>query len=348
MCIAIAKKAGSIIKEEYLYNSYLNNEDGCGMAWIDEHGKIQTFKSLTYPEFLAKFKEVEEQYGATSDMLIHFRIKTHGQVDIANCHPFVINDKSAFIHNGTIKEVSVCKDKSDTRMFNEEVLQFLPEGWETNVGIIKMMESFIGWSKLCILNVDTGLHIINEKKGSWDEGIWYSNDSHKRKPYKSSDYSGTNTGSGRAGSYGEWGDWAIPVKIVAPDKALSTDVRNGNTTDTTGGTFEYQQCCMCRQYDAVDMLMLNIDKKDVDEYFCIDCLEHLYEPEDMIVTDQNIEMTVVEYLEATGLFTENEILEYVARAAEHAHDMAVAADLAAHGLTTDKEEDDEESQTAAV
>ena len=133
MCIALVKKAGAVIENSVLVNCFENNSDGCGMAWIDTDRTIQVYKTLDYNEFIAEYNKVISTTCNESDMLIHFRIKTHGKVDVANCHPFVINDDAVFIHNGTISGLPTDPDKSDTWMFNETILQHLPVGWETNL-----------------------------------------------------------------------------------------------------------------------------------------------------------------------------------------------------------------------
>ena len=50
------------------------------------------------------FKEFYKEYKPHGDkqVLIHFRIKTHGPIDKNNCHPFLVNNSLGFIHNGII------------------------------------------------------------------------------------------------------------------------------------------------------------------------------------------------------------------------------------------------------
>jgi hypothetical protein len=109
-----------------------------------------------------------------------------------------VNDGLVFAHNMTIHP---CKpdennnphDKSDTRIFNEQILQLLPDGWLRNVGILAMMSEFIGRSRLVFLDDAGHLSFVNGEKGEWGHGIWYSNDSYKAKevkvePWKAADY----------------------------------------------------------------------------------------------------------------------------------------------------------------
>jgi hypothetical protein len=47
--------------------------------------------------------------------------------------------------------------------------------------IIDLIEGRIGYSKLVFLDRHGNHKIMNEHKGTWDDGVWYSNDSYK--PY---------------------------------------------------------------------------------------------------------------------------------------------------------------------
>lgn len=185
MCIAIVKKAGAVLTRDTLFNCYTNNRDGCGFAYIntDIYGKrkIRIKKSMDFEIFYDKYSRAVEQ-NPNSTFLIHFRIATHGTVDEYNCHPFQINDKQVFIHNGIIPQMD--KDgprdhRSDTRIFKDKILRKLPRGWENNPAIKFMIESIIGFSKLAVLNVDNTFNIFKENSGHWKEDVWYSNTSYQ-------------------------------------------------------------------------------------------------------------------------------------------------------------------------
>lgn len=189
MCIAIYKPAGVTLSKELLKTCFENNDDGCGFAYINESHtgirKIFIKKTLDFEIFWRQYLRATK-VNHDSPFLIHFRIKTHGPVDRDNCHPFMVDDEVAFIHNGIISGVGSDKKKSDTRLFNEKVLQKLPVGWENNEAIKVLVEDFILRSKLVTLDIDGNVQIFNEDLGGWSEGCWFSNDSWKpRKPYVS-------------------------------------------------------------------------------------------------------------------------------------------------------------------
>jgi glutamine amidotransferase len=198
MCIAIYKAAGATITDKELSTSALNNKDGCGFAGITTekgHRKLVVHKCLDFKDFLPVFRKFEKD-NPDSPMLIHFRIMTHGLVNVENCHPFWIDSQHVFIHNGTITAAPKDKDrlKSDTRMFNETILTQLPAGWMENDGICDLIEEYIGFSKVVTMDINGQVRIYNEVKGHWDKDrdIWFSNETYKK---KKTFYSGYQAGT---------------------------------------------------------------------------------------------------------------------------------------------------------
>jgi hypothetical protein len=185
MCVAIVKPAGFSIDEEILRRCWQGNKDGCGIAYI-QHGKgkktkvknkLMLYRSMGFTKFLAELRKVEKKY-PKYPMLIHFRASSKGGVTLDNCHPFAIDKNHAFIHNGTISKVKddPKKEKSDTRMFNEEIMSKLPKGWFGNPACQELIEDYIGQSKLAMLNIDGDVQIFNKSKGDTStDGVWFSN-----------------------------------------------------------------------------------------------------------------------------------------------------------------------------
>ena len=199
MCIAILNKKEATLKRELLKNCWDNNGDGAGLLYIDNKKQMKTFKELkSFEVFYQEYSRVKKSYGKRN-IVLHFRISTHGKIDETNCHPFLVNDNLGFVHNGMIYDVPTSKDYSDTYMFNEVVLKNFTEGFEYNEIILDMLEGFIGGSKLVFLNTNNEYAIVNEKAGHWANGCWFSNGSYK---YVSNyvDYGGTKVYRGSLGS----------------------------------------------------------------------------------------------------------------------------------------------------
>lgn len=180
MCIAILKTKDALITKETLKTCYDNNKDGCGFAYCDE-GKIYIKKFMSFDRFYEEYSKVHNK----SNMLIHFRIATHGGVNLDNCHPFKLNDRMALIHNGIISGYGNKTDKSDTRDFIDKVIGNISWKMWKNPSFVQLVGEAIGNSKFCILDIEGGYYIVNENKGEWVDGVWYSNSSYKpRTVYK--------------------------------------------------------------------------------------------------------------------------------------------------------------------
>jgi hypothetical protein len=183
MCIAILNTEGKLSKKT-IKNCWQSNGDGAGLAYV-EQGKVKIHKEMKSVDKLYQFysKLRDENKG---NIILHFRIATHGRVDETNCHPFRVNDRLAFIHNGIISQTSKVKsDFSDTYHFNEDILKKLPHNFLSSVGIRELLADYISHSKLVFLDGSDNAYIINEQFGHWDGGNWYSNSSYKDKTYDS-------------------------------------------------------------------------------------------------------------------------------------------------------------------
>jgi hypothetical protein len=180
MCIAIYKDKDVLISKETLEECYRSNPDGAGFMYVED-GKLSVHKGyFTFDSFYEAYQPHEE-----SQAILHFRIKTHGPVDADNCHPFVINDDLAFVHNGVISGFG-SNAKSDTLEFNASILQPLVEKYGNDImfddSIKTLVESKIGYSKLIFLDNNGRYDIFNEHKGVWDGEVWFSNHSYKPTP----------------------------------------------------------------------------------------------------------------------------------------------------------------------
>lgn len=178
MCIAIVKPKDKVIPKEVLQTCASANPDGMGFAYCKD-GKVIIVKAVdNFEKFYKAYSKVE----TTSNMLIHFRIATHGEVCKDNCHPFRLNNRMALIHNGIISGYgSKTENKSDTKDFIEKVIGNISHKQWHNPSFRELVGKVIGYSKLGILDKTGEYFIINEEKGVWDDGVWYSNSSYKPK-----------------------------------------------------------------------------------------------------------------------------------------------------------------------
>jgi predicted glutamine amidotransferase len=174
MCIAILN-SGKKISFKKFKASLESNPDGFGIAYIDS-GQIKTFKSLSLD-----VKNLYKKYGmyfnkfSQKPMLVHFRIGTGSNIDLFNCHPFMVNNNLAMIHNGIIRSLGN-KKESDTVQFTRLLSSFEQKDIFYSESLRALISYRIGSSKLVFLNSLGHYSIINEKLGHWaEDGNWYSN-----------------------------------------------------------------------------------------------------------------------------------------------------------------------------
>lgn len=181
MCIAIYKPEGFILTPDTIKESWASNRDGAGFMY-HENEQLFVVKGLMT---LAEFEEAYEPH-KTKDCVLHFRIKTHGATDQTNTHPFNIDENLGVVHNGIISAVDTSTDttKSDTWHFAQNHLyEFRMDNKKFFLNPVykAMIENYIGYSKLIFMDNMGNVEIMNENKGVWDSGCWFSNTSYR--PY---------------------------------------------------------------------------------------------------------------------------------------------------------------------
>ena len=181
MCIAIVKPKDKTISKETLQTCFENNPDGAGFAYVKDK-RIIIYKAMDFNKFYEEYSSHENE----SNMLIHFRIATHGGVNLDNTHPFKLNDRMVLIHNGVISGYGEKKEGglSDTRDFINKVIGNISYKMWKSPYFRELVGHAIGGSKLAILDNKGNTIIINKDKGVWDDGVWYSNTSYKPKAIK--------------------------------------------------------------------------------------------------------------------------------------------------------------------
>ena len=197
MCLLVVCEPNSTPKREDLHNGACSNPHGFGFS-IDTGSEIITERSMSARKSVNRFLELREQYPDGFAMW-HARYATHGVKNEANCHPFKVGNSSGYdtylAHNGVL-DISIHKQdkRSDTRVFAEDTLPLLggaPALDDEN--IFTIISSWARGSKIAIMTNDPRckyrMYLINEDAGTWDNnGIWWSNQSHKRSTYTATTY----------------------------------------------------------------------------------------------------------------------------------------------------------------
>lgn len=183
MCLLTFFPAGTLPDLEALMNGTTFNDDGHGYAIVDLLGaRIITGRGMDAREMVDEFATLRDVY-PDGPAMFHSRLATDGYINLLNCHPFVVgNDpRTVLAHNG-IMPIRPGKDdpRSDTRYVAES---HIPRAFGTlrRRRARLAFERWMGtYNKVVILTVDRRFRenafILNEKAGTWVNGIWYSND----------------------------------------------------------------------------------------------------------------------------------------------------------------------------
>jgi predicted glutamine amidotransferase len=92
--------------EELLYIDALRGEDSTGVAALYNNGDMQVIKDscdANYFRSTKEFTDFKRDFISKGRVVLgHNRKKTVGKIDPTTAHPFLINDRFAFTHNGTL------------------------------------------------------------------------------------------------------------------------------------------------------------------------------------------------------------------------------------------------------
>lgn len=200
MCLLTVFPPGVQPNCEHLQCGAERNDMGHGFAILANDGQIITAHSMNGAELVDQFARVRAIH-SDGPALFHSRITTAGVTTLYNCHPFQVNAQTVMAHNGIMPDRFQPPKgdiRSDTRIVAEDYLRRVaPLNSEKRRR--RFARLITSYNKVAIITTDPAykgrnLIIINEKSGSWDDGIWYSNDSYLPRPrytsYASSSWGG--------------------------------------------------------------------------------------------------------------------------------------------------------------
>jgi len=155
MCVVIIKDNKKVIDSATLLASSVINPDGLGILWLDSY-EIEKVPSKEYEKLLTK-----------RPFIAHFRYATVGKVNLNNCHPFSITDKSVLFQNGTVQGLGNLV-KTDTQHLAEILKTMPPKHWGS---ILEITDC-----RYVIANTKSKKYkVFNQKMWHTDEqGILYS------------------------------------------------------------------------------------------------------------------------------------------------------------------------------
>ncbi len=206
MCLLVDQSAESNFTYEFLAGVYRKNSDGLGIMYAED-GEVKVFKHL--PKSVDDFINFYDQHAKGRDCIWHARMKTHGDIDMENCHPYKVTDEIYMAHNGILSAGNDPDEaKSDTWHFINWVLRPALLADPTllhNHGFQDYIAHMIGSSnKFAFMTAQGDSVVMNVKSGVNFEKSWLSN------TYAWDYYKLTNTPSPASykpttRSYSDWG-----------------------------------------------------------------------------------------------------------------------------------------------
>lgn len=179
MCLLITGPASSIRAHllntpGLIENIYDSNADGLGIMYGTVRG-LKVVKRLPATASHAR-TIIQTLPNDAREVALHWRWRTHGDIDMDNCHPYQVTPTTQLMHNGILSTGN--KDdpsKSDTWHFIKDYLADMPDDGLHNAGFLEILGDFIGNNKFAIMSADGRLSVVNEEQGLHHQDVWYSN-----------------------------------------------------------------------------------------------------------------------------------------------------------------------------
>lgn len=183
MCLIITGKSSQVRAtlldtKGMLKDIYTSNSDGIGFMYGTKDG-LKVIKHLPKSEAdaLACIKRMPTD---DREIAIHFRMTTHGDTDLTNCHPYdVIPGYVAMMHNGVLHTGNKADmSKSDTWHFIKDYLASpVAEHPDLifNDSFLTMVADYIDNNRFVFMNGEGRMSHVNFEQGIEHDGMWFSN-----------------------------------------------------------------------------------------------------------------------------------------------------------------------------
>lgn len=213
MCLIITGKSSQIRStllntSRMLSDIYTSNSDGIGFMYGTKNG-LKVVKHL--PKSLADAEAcIKRMPNDDRDIAIHFRMTTHGDTDMTNCHPYdVVPGYVAMMHNGVLHTGNAAdKSKSDTWHFIKDYLAS-PVAEHPDIvyndSFLTMVADFIDNNRFVFMNGEGRMSHVNFDQGIEHDGMWFSNTYAWRPSALIPNYY-TGTSKGWRNAYNAWDD----------------------------------------------------------------------------------------------------------------------------------------------
>ncbi len=153
MCLIIETRKEILIPDRVMADMYARNSDGYGLMYIKDGAVVgEKYQGKTVTELYDRYLELRE-----FEPYIHLRMKTHGDINEGQSHPFDCGHGIWMMHNGVMDTQGEDKSKSDTWYFANEYLKPIfdnaknPEELLNNSAFQAFITRFIGGNNRVVL-----------------------------------------------------------------------------------------------------------------------------------------------------------------------------------------------------
>lgn len=184
MCLLVTQPANApALTDAWLSDFYSANADGVGVMYAQD-GELVVEKILPVDE--KDFIHFYRNHIEGKECAFHLRMKTHGNIDMENCHPYEVLNHSEhgislwLMHNGVLSTGNKADEtKSDTWHYIRDYLRPMladnPE-FAFHPAFSAIIGDHIGSSNKFVLMDNNGRQVtVNEDAGVYWGGLWLSN-----------------------------------------------------------------------------------------------------------------------------------------------------------------------------
>ena len=177
MCLIIQKASRVTFHETWLEDFWIRNHDGAGVMWT-EKGKVVVEKILS-PN-LDEWLRFYRKFAARRACTIHLRMRTHGDINFDNVHPYEVGGGVFLMHNGILSSGNAKdRSRSDTWHFIEDVLRAgvtkNPDDIYKPAFASSIAQRIGSGNKFVLQGARRAPVIVNYKTGVRWGGAWFSN-----------------------------------------------------------------------------------------------------------------------------------------------------------------------------
>lgn len=178
MCLIINKPAKVEFTTPELTDFYARNRDGVGIMWTTKDGSVDVEK-LPAPT-LDEWLQFYDSYARGRRCAIHLRMRTHGDIDDENTHPYYVGRGFFLMHNGVLATGNANDEsKSDTWHFIRDALRPAMKRYPkcfTDSTFIERLGGVIGRGNKFVVYGPSGTSaVVNRSSGVTYRGAWLSN-----------------------------------------------------------------------------------------------------------------------------------------------------------------------------